>query len=151
MKKNIFLFLILFIFLQHCGYSPIYSNVDNFKFNFNIIEIQGNENMNNIVSSQIKKYSNNSGAKNYDLKIQTQYKKDILTKNKKGEATNFTIKTKIEFKIVNTNKNQIFSFEEEIKSSAIDNQYELEKYENSIQNNFIKSKIDELILNLSIN
>ena len=85
------------------------------------------------------------------MKIQTQYQKDILTKNKKGEATNFAIKTKIEFKIVNTIKDQIFSFEEEIKSTAIDNQYELKKYENSIQNNFIKSKLDELVLNLSIN
>ena len=107
--------------------------------------------MNNIVSSQIQKYSNNSEAKTYDLKIRTQYQKDILTKNKKGEATNFIIKTKIQFKIVNTNKDQVFSFEEEIKSTAIDNQYELKKYENSIQNNFIKSKLDELILNLSIN
>ena len=151
MKKQIFLFTMLFFFLQHCGYSPIYSNVDNFKFNFNVIEIQGNENMNNLVSSHIKKYSNNSEAKTYDLKIQTQYQKDILTKNKKGEATNFAIKTKIEFKIVNTNKDQIFSFEEEIKSTAINNQYELKKYENSIQSNFIKSKLDELILNLSIN
>ena len=151
MKKQIFIFTILFFFLQHCGYSPIYSNVDNIKFNFNVIEIQGDQNMNNIVSSQIQKYSNNSEAKTYDLKIRTQYQKEILTKNKKGEATNFIIKTKIQFKIVNTNKDQVFSFEEEIKSTAIDNQYELKKYENSIQNNFIKSKLDELILNLSIN
>ena len=151
MKKQIILFTMLFFFLQHCGYSPIYSNVDNIKFNFNVIEIQGDQNMNNIVSSQIQKYSNNSEAKTYDLKIRTQYQKDILTKNKKGEATNFIIKTKIQFKIVNTNKDQVFSFEEEIKSTAIDNQYELKKYENSIQNNFIKSKLDELILNLSIN
>ena len=151
MKKQIFLFTMLFFFLQHCGYSPIYSNIDNFKFNFNVIEIQGNEDMNNLILSQIKKYSNNSEAKTYDLKIQTQYQKDILTKNKKGETTNFIIKNRIEFKIVNTNKDQIFLFEEEIKSTAIDNQYELKKYENSIQNNFVKSKLDELILNLSIN
>ena len=151
MKKQIFLFTMLFFFLQHCGYSPIYSNVNNVKYNLNVIEIQGDENMNNLVLSQIKKYSNNSEAKTYDLKIKTQYQKDVLTKNKKGEATNFAIKTKIEFKIVNTIKDQIFSFEEEIKSTAIDNQYELKKYENSIQNNFIKSKLDELILNLSIN
>ena len=142
--------MMLFFFLQHCGYSPIYSNVNNVKYNFNVIEIQGDENMNNLVLSQIKKYSNNSGAKTYDLKIQTQYQKDVLTKNKKGEVTNFAIKTRIEFKIVNTIKDQIFLFEEKIKSTAIDNQYELKKYENSIQNNFIESKLDELILNLSI-
>ena len=142
--------MMLFFFLQHCGYSPIYSNVNNVKYNFNVIEIQGDENMNNLVLSQIKKYSNNSGAKTYDLKIQTQYQKDVLTKNKKGEVTNFAIKTRIEFKIVNTIKDQIFLFEEKIKSTAIDNQYELKKYENSIQNNFIESKLDELILNLSV-
>ena len=85
-------------------------------------------------------------------KFKQQYQKNILTKNIKRRGDKFfAIKTKIEFKIVNTNKDQIFSFEEEIKSTAIDNQYELKKYENSIQNNFIKSKLDELILNLSIN
>ena len=107
--------------------------------------------MNNLISSQIKKYSNHSGAKTYDLKFKQNYQKDILTKNKKGEATNFNINIRIEFKILNNNKDQIFSFEEEIKSSAINDQYELKKYENSIQNNFIKSKLDELILNLTIN
>ena len=91
MKKKIFLFTILFFVLQHCGYSPIYSNVENSNFNLNVIGIQGNENMNNLISSQIKKYSNHSGAKTYDLEIQTNYQKDILTKNKKGEATNFNI------------------------------------------------------------
>ena len=75
MKKQIFLFTMLFFFLQHCGYSPIYSNINNVKYNFNVIEIQGDENMNNLVSSQIKKYSNNSGAKTYDLKFKHNIKK----------------------------------------------------------------------------
>ena len=49
--------------------------------------------MNNIVSSQIQKYSNSSSNKIFNLNVTTTYEKNVLTKNKKGEVTNYLIKT----------------------------------------------------------
>ena len=51
--KPIYLFFILF-FLQNCGYNPIYTKFDNQEYKFNIIEISGDSEMNNIFTSQIK-------------------------------------------------------------------------------------------------
>ena len=148
MKKYL-LIIILFFFLQHCGYTPIYSNIKKIDYKINVKELNGNFEMNNIVSSEIKRYSNSSSNKIFNLKVTTTYEKNILTKNKKGEVTNYLIKTGIVFKIINSKDNLQFAYEEETKASNMNDQFEFKKYENTIKSNFIKSKIEELILNLS--
>ena len=80
--------------------------------------------MNNIVSSQIQKYSNSSSNKIFNLNVTTTYEKNVLTKNKKGEVTNYLIKTGIVFKIINSKDNLQFVYEEETKASNMDDQFE---------------------------
>ena len=149
MKKKYLFIIILFFFIQHCGYTPIYSNIKKIDYKLDIQEINGNFEMNNIVSSQIQKYSNSSSNKIFNLNVTTTYEKNVLTKNKKGEVTNYLIKTGIVFKILNSKDNLQFVYEEETKASNMDDQFEFKKYENTIKKNFIKSKVEELILNLS--
>ena len=94
MKKSL-LIIILFFFLQHCGYTPIYSNIKKIDYKINVKELNGNFEMNNIVSSEIKRYSNSSSNKIFNLKVTTTYEKNVLTKNKKGEVTNYLIKRRL--------------------------------------------------------
>mgnify|MGYP007000211122 CR=1 len=82
MKKKI-IFLILFLFLQNCGYSPILSGYKDQKINFNIVKITGNDELNNIVKLKMKKFSNNPNSKTINLKIIKNFNKNILSKNKK--------------------------------------------------------------------
>ena len=56
MKQKIFLITILLIFLNQCGYTPIYSNNRTVDFKLEIIDISGDNEMNNLISSKIKKY-----------------------------------------------------------------------------------------------
>lgn len=153
MKKNYLLLAIVLFFIPHCGYTPIYSNVENkiYNFGFNIINIQGNENMNNIVKNTIIKKTNKFSAKIFDLDIETFYKKKILTKNKEGNATNYLLAKKVVFKITNLEQPKIYISEKETKVSAMTSEFEFNRYEYTIQNNFINSKIEELIYKLSIN
>ena len=143
------LIILCFFFLQSCGYTPIYSNANDVNFNLRILEIVGDNEMNNIVISEAKKYSKNSSNKIYDLKITTNYQKNILSKNKKGEITNYLIKKEIIVQVINPEINKEFYFKDETQATNIDNQFEFKKYEVSIKNNFINSKIEELILKLS--
>ena len=99
-KKFIYLF-IFFIFLQGCGYSPIYSVQNKTNFKFNIVEINGSNKMNDKFIIQINRFSNDISNNEIDLKISTFYEKNILSKNKKGEATKFLIKKKINFEVTN--------------------------------------------------
>ena len=77
MIKKISTFLILLFLINHCEYKPIYSNIKKVNFKLNIIEITGDDEMNNLVLSNLKKYSNTSSEKIYNLKINTDYKKKI--------------------------------------------------------------------------
>ena len=149
MKKKSLIIVIIFFFLQNCGYTPIFSDNKEKKFTLNVIEIEGDDEMNNILSTSLKRYSNKSSEKIYNLKISTDYKKNTLSKNKKGEITNYLIVSKLTFEILNSNNNKTYNFEEETKSANITNQFELKKYEKSIKTNFINLKIQELILSLS--
>ena len=148
MKQKVLLLTIIFFFLHSCGYTPIYSNTKKIDYKFVIIEIEGDNEMNNLFTSQIKKYSNLNSSNLFELKIKTKYEKNILTKNKKGEATNYSIKKRIEFEIKNLN-NKKFIFDEETKATAMSNQFEFKKYENTIKKNFINSKVEDFILDLS--
>ena len=149
MKQKLLIIINLFFFLQNCGYTPIYSDNQDKKISINIIEIGGNDDMNNIVSRSLKRYSNNSSEKIYDLKISTDFKKIALSKNTKGEITNYLIISKISFEILNDENSRVYNFEDETKIENINNQFELKKYEKSIKTNFINLKIEELILRIS--
>ena len=149
MKQKSLILIIIFFFIQNCGYTPIFSDNKEKNFTLNIIEIEGDDEMNNILSNSLKRYSNKSSEKIYNLKISTDYKKNTLSKNKKGEITNYLIVSKITFEILNNKNNKTYNFEEETKTANITNQFELKKYEKSIKTNFINLKIEELILSLS--
>ena len=55
--KNIAI-LTFILFLSHCGYSSIYKNQQSLNFQLNIIETEGNYEMNNFIKNEIKLYSN---------------------------------------------------------------------------------------------
>ena len=86
-----------------------------------------------------------------NLKISTFYEKNILSKNKKGEATKFLIKKTINFEVTNPEYKKNYSFNNETTINNINDKFELNNYENSIIENFISSKIEEFVLKLSQN
>lgn len=151
MRKKFIHLLIFFLFFQGCGYSPIYSVQNKTNFKFNIVEINGSNEMNDKFNIQIKRFSNDASSNEIDLKILTFYEKNILSKNKKGEATKFLIRKKISFEVINPEYKKNYSFSNETTINNINDKFELNNYENSIIENFISSKIEEFVLKLSQN
>lgn len=149
MKKKIFISLILFFFLNQCEYKPMYSEMNKVNFKLNLIDIEGDDEMNNLVKSHIKKYSTLSSDKTFNLTIKTTYGKEGIVKNKKGEITSFLITSQINFHVINANIDKNYKFSDKIKTVNNNNKFELKRYEKSIKNNFVNSKINELILKLS--
>ena len=149
MKKNYLFLLIVILFIPSCGYNPIYSDVNSETVRLNILKITGDEEMNNMFEIQSKKFTNIRASKSFDLNVNTNYEKNILIKNKSGGASSYSIKTVIEFELVNTEKSRKFVFSNETKTESMSKEYELKKYERTIKSNFINSKLEELILQLS--
>ena len=149
MKKKFFLLLSVLFVLQHCNFSPIYSNKNNFNLEIEVLNLDGDSEMNNMVLSNFKKYSNNESKKKFKVNVKTWHDKEILLKNKAGEVTSYLIKNKINFEIININSNKNYSFSTETKAASKTNEFDFNQYERSLKKNFVNTKIQELILNLS--
>ena len=94
-------------------------------------------------------YTDQKHNTSLDFQVEGDTRLIGLQWRKKGEATNYLIKTKIEFNLINVDINETFLFQEETKTSSINNKFEFKRYENKILSNFINSKIEQFILKLS--
>ena len=83
--------IILLLFLSGCGYSSIYKNQQSRDFQLNIIGTEGDYEMNNLISNEIKLYSNKDSQNIYNINIDTDYRKDTLAKNSSGVITDYNL------------------------------------------------------------
>ena len=146
--------IILLLFLSSCGYSSIYKNQQSLDFQLNIIGTEGDYEMNNLISNEIKLNSNKDSQNIYDINIDTDYKKDILTKNSSGVITDYNISVVSVFSINLKNKNETFKFEENINIKNQSDMFEQNTYEKNIKRNFassIRKKLFFAILSLNDN
>ena len=137
--------IILLLFLSSCGYSSIYKNQQSLDFQLNIIGTEGDYEMNNLISNEIKLNSNKDSQNVYDINIDTDYKKDILTKNSSGVITDYNISVVSVFSINLKNKNETFKFEENINIKNQSDMFEQNTYEKNIKRNFASSIREKLM------
>ena len=137
--------IILIIFLSGCGYSSIYKNQQSLDFQLNIIGTDGDYEINNLISNEIKLYSNKDSQNIYDINIDTDYKKDILTKNSSGVITDYNLSVVSVFSINLKNKNETFKFEENINIKSQSDIFEQNTYEKNIKRNFASSIREKLM------
>jgi len=146
-KKNILVISLLF-FLNSCGFQPIYSKNNNINFSIEQINFTGDRELNNFIKTNLYQYKNSDNNKIF-IEAKSEYNKFILTKDGKGEVTNYELNAEIVFLIKPTNK-QIKISEKKIMESNAD-KFEENKYEKSIKQNFASSITFKLIQELIIN
>ena len=150
MSKKIFLPLLFLITVLSCDYSPVYLKNDNTKLNINILEMDGDSEINNIIAKEIKQIASDTSSKKINVKIRTNFVKTILAKNTRGTPTDFELKAMSNFNVTNKNKEQNFSIEEKFKYKKMSNSYEQNNYENTLKKNIASSITQKLILRLTI-
>ena len=137
--------IILILFLSGCGYSSIYKNQQSLDFQLNIIRTDGDYEINNLISNEIKLYSNKDSQNIYDINIDTDFKKDILAKNSSGVITDYNLSVVSIFSINLNNKNKTFKFEENINIKNQSDIFEQNMYEKNIKRNFASSIREKLM------
>mgnify|MGYP005645863185 FL=1 len=151
--KNIILILFL-LFLYSCGYTSVYKNQKSQDFQINIIEMTGDIEINNLIKNELKFYSNRNSKNKYDISINSEYQKIIISKNSAGVATEYKILVDTKISINLNNKNNILNFSENINIKSNSNSFEQNNYERNIKKNFassIKNKFIIKIFNLDDN
>ena len=147
MKKNILVISLLF-FLNSCGFQPIYSKNNNINFSIEQINFTGDRELNNFIKTNLYQYKNADNNNKIFIEAKSEYNKFILTKDGKGEVTNYELNAEIVFLIKPTNK-QIKISEKKIMESNAD-KFEENKYEKSIKQNFASSITFKLVQELII-
>ncbi len=147
MIKKIFLISFIIIFISGCGYTPIYSKKDQ-NFKLGKIETLGNTKLNIAIIRNINNFTkkNSNTNKIFNLKIETNLKKNIKSKDTKGNPKTFEIKIVTNL-IVNKDKTNSLqkSFSYSSTYSTLISEFELNKYEKTIEKTLI-SKISQKII-----
>ena len=147
MIKKIILLSFLVIFLNNCGYTPIYSK-KNQDFQINTIETSGEVKVNKLLNNKLKVYSYNSIAKkNFNLSINSSSTKTTIAKDKKGNPTQFSIELSITLQITDDLDNTVDRiFSESSTYDNNDNKFDLRKYEDNLIENMTEKIFSEIIL-----
>jgi len=150
MMLKILRYSFLLIFITSCGYTPIYSNLNNKNINIQVEKVNGNKNINKLIVQKLSRYQSKNSEKVYNVKINSNYEKLILTKNAAGNATNFRLSINVQF-ITKINDNmEEFKFTEKFDMKKGDTIFEEEKYENNIINDMTNIIVQRFISQLII-
>jgi len=144
MIKNLTFFL-FFLILTNCGFSPIYYGNQNTDFKIEITNLAGDRDMNNLIKSNLIRYSNEDKLDVIKVKIYSAYNKKSLAKDTTGKTTDYRIETNFSFeaeingKLKNININEAFDYRN------IDDTIELIKYEDTVRQNIANTAVQKFI------
>ena len=145
--KNLIL-IILFIFLSQCGYVPIYKGGQDTNIKILIQNSEGDENINNLLISQLGAFTAKESNKNYVIDINSVYTRTVISKDATGKAVDIELNLKIDFFVHRDEKKQKFSLTGKFNIKNSSDIFGMNNYENAIKNNFILSIKNKLIQKL---
>ena len=153
MIKKLTLFIFIVFSLINCGYSPMYSDNNNKNFEIYNLELEGNNEVNNIIKNKLEKYNNNNSEKKYIVKIKTYYKKISATKNSTGRTTHFklVVDLSLSYKRFGLDEDKLekeISFSESLIIKKNQNNFEQNDYEKIVIKNMSELLINKVILYL---
>ncbi|WP_440681378.1 hypothetical protein [Candidatus Pelagibacter sp. HIMB1623] len=151
MCRKIFYIIFITLFLNNCGFEPIYSKKVNSDFSLNSLKLTGDRTINNYLNSNLKQFKNKKFEKTFSLEISTDYKKSILTKDKTAKVSSY--------KLSNTTSVKVFSNNRLIKEiqisskknmDSIEDEFEEEKNEILTKQNFSSEIYNQIITELAL-
>ena len=151
MLKKIF-FIILFLnLLNHCEYKPVYSQQNKVDYKIVITSFTGDKEINNLISSILKRNSKINSNKILNISFDTKYMKNVLARNTTGTITDYQANVITEFTIEKENNSENFSVNEKFNFQKMTDKYEEKNYEQTIKKNLANSISQKLILRLAVN
>ena len=143
--KTIFWISIL-IFLTQCGYTALYKDNKNHNIKITLNKMSGDNQINELIKTELKNYFKTDTKNEYILKINTNFKKDIITKDATGKPLEFRLKLTTNVNINFGEKNIETEFNETFNIANSSDTFELKKYENIVKRNFARSTKEKIIL-----
>ena len=143
--KKIFWISIL-IFVTQCGYTALYKDNTNHNIKISLIKMSGDDQINKLIKTELKNYFKTETENEYALKINTNFQKNIITRDATGKPLEFrlTLTTNVNINFGEKNIESVFNETFNIANSS--DTFELKKYENIVKRNFARSTKEKIIL-----
>lgn len=146
--RNIILISLLFIY--SCGYTTVYKDLEKKDFQVNIIKMSGDRQINNQIKNQINLYSTKNSSNEFNISIDSKYKKIVLAKNSNGSVSDYQLSINSTFTIYVDNETTKETFYETINIKNQTNNFEQRLYEDNIKKNFASSIREKFISKILI-
>ena len=150
MLKKIFLIFVLLNLLNHCDYKPVYSNQNKINYKIIITSFNGDKDINNSITENLRRNSNGNSDKIININFETKYTKDILAKNTAGNITDYQINVGAIFTIQKEDDLKTLKLNEKFNFQKMSDKYEEKNYELNIKRNLANSVSQKLLLRLAI-
>ncbi len=139
-------YLLILIFLFSCGYNPIYQTNQKNNFKINTIKYSGNKKINQSITSKIEKFKKNDSKNIFDLDLESFKKENIISKDKKGNASSYKLVLEVNLILTNKKNGKIFTkkFIKESQFNSMENKFELNQYKNNIEKNMISKILQDM-------
>jgi len=147
-KKNIIIISLIF-FLTNCGFVPVYLNNTDVNFSIEQVDYSGDNEFNNFLKTNLKKYKNNNSKTKIFIEASSEYRKVVLSKDGAGKVTNYQLEAEVIF-LIRPNNKEIKITEKKIMDSLTD-KFEEVRYERSMKQNFAISISKKLASEIIIN
>ena len=141
-KKKIIIIISLIFFLNNCGFTPIYLNNTDVNFSIEQIDYLGDRELNNFLKINLNNYKNTESDNKIFIEVNSNFEKNILSKDGAGKVTNYQLLANVIFLIKPINK-EIIITENTIMVSKTD-KFEEARYEREMKLNFASSISDKL-------
>ena len=141
--------IISFLLLLSCGYKPIFSSS---KTNFSITEIKlfGKINIGSKIKKKLNIYKNiENKSIFYSLEINTDQKKNVISKDAKGDPKILEMQITVDLTILENNKiKNKKNFKESFSYNNSTDKFSLNQYEKNIEDNLIEKIVAKIIIYL---
>ena len=139
-------YLLILIFLFSCGYNPIYQTNQKNNFKIDTVKYSGDKKINQSIISKIEKFKKNDAKNIFDLDLKIFKKENIISKDKKGNASSYKLILEVNMILTNKKNGKIFAkkFLKESPFNSMDNKFELNQYKNNIEKNMISKILQDM-------
>ena len=148
MKKIIL--ALIFLMLNSCGFSPLYSSKNS---NYNIISIEKNisNNLTNYIKNSISVLSNENSEKIFKINFNLTEDITVILKDSKGDPKKNRLTITVEVLIFSEDQNLISSkeYSESFEYKIQDNKFNLRQYEKNIKFNLVEDITQQILVFLA--
>ena len=136
---------IIFLFLVSCGFQSIYVS-DKSDFSFNKSNALGEIKISKDIISNLSGLKKDDGK--YELIIETAFKKEITSKNKKGDPEVFDMSLNVNVTLKKDNDILRNRFREKLSYNNLKSKFELKQYENNLKSNLVQEITQDILIYL---